>query len=85
MKHLFPLALCTIAMLAPLQAQVSRPKTFCNPLDLPYRFGLGGENPYREAADPTIVTHKGEFWLFALEERWLLALEGLAEMGLHRA
>lgn len=65
MKHLFPLTLGVVAMLAPLQAQVSRPKTFCNPLDLPYRFGLGGENPYREAADPTLVTHKGEFWLFA--------------------
>lgn len=47
-----------------------RPVTFCNPLDLPYRFVLQGNTiakgaSCREAADPTIVSHRGRFWLFA--------------------
>jgi hypothetical protein len=41
-----------------------RPATFCNPLDLDYRFQL--DNPVRrEAADPAIVFFKGQYWLFA--------------------
>lgn len=37
--------------------------TYCNPVDLPYRFQL--EKPVRrEAADPSIVFYKGEWWLF---------------------
>jgi xylan 1,4-beta-xylosidase len=48
----------------------ARPATFCNPLDLPYRFilknvSLAKGASCREAADPTMVFHKGEFWLFA--------------------
>ena len=38
--------------------------TFCNPLDLPYRFALAGPSR-REAADPTLVTFEREYWLFA--------------------
>jgi hypothetical protein len=41
----------------------AHPSTFCNPLDLPYRFQLDGSQ--REAADPVIVLYKGEYWLFA--------------------
>ncbi|HEY0257412.1 MAG TPA: family 43 glycosylhydrolase, partial [Candidatus Methylacidiphilales bacterium] len=41
----------------------SRPPTFCNPVDLPYRFQL--KPPVRrEAADPTMVVYKNEYWLF---------------------
>jgi len=40
------------------------PKTFCNPVDLPYRF-RPEQPPRREAADPTMVFYKGEYWLFA--------------------
>jgi len=57
--------------LAPAPAQTAnessksgRPATFCNPLNLDYRFQL--ETPSRrEAADPTLVRFKGEYWLFA--------------------
>jgi xylan 1,4-beta-xylosidase len=48
----------------------SRPLTFANPMDLPYRFTLK-DSPNargvscREAADPTMVAFKGEYWLFA--------------------
>lgn len=57
-------------MTTPASAKTPRPLTFCNPLDLPYRFTLR-ENPVagsvsaREAADPTVIFHGGRFWLFA--------------------
>jgi hypothetical protein len=38
--------------------------TFCNPLDLPYRFQPEAPSR-REAADPTIIRFNGEYWLFA--------------------
>jgi xylan 1,4-beta-xylosidase len=41
-----------------------RPATFCNPLDLDYRFQLDPPSR-REAADPTLVRFQGEYWLFA--------------------
>jgi xylan 1,4-beta-xylosidase len=41
-----------------------RPATFCNPLDLDYRFCLDAPSR-REAADPTLIKFKNEFWLFA--------------------
>jgi len=44
--------------------QMDRPQTFCNPLDLAYRFQLNAPSR-REAADPTLVRFKGEYWLFA--------------------
>ena len=42
----------------------SRPTTFCNPLNLDYRFQLNAPSR-REAADPTLVRYQGEYWLFA--------------------
>ena len=45
-------------------SQTDRPQTFCNPLDLAYRFQLNTPSR-REAADPTLVRFKGEYWLFA--------------------
>lgn len=45
-------------------AQGATAKTYANPMDLNYRFGL--EQPSRrEAADPTMVVFQGEYWLFA--------------------
>ncbi|HEX4265133.1 MAG TPA: family 43 glycosylhydrolase [Verrucomicrobiae bacterium] len=41
-----------------------RPQTFCNPVDLTYRFQLDSPTR-REAADPTLVRFNGEYWLFA--------------------
>lgn len=44
-------------------------KTYCNPLDLAYRYQHLAENgrrfAYREAADPTLVHFKGRYYLFA--------------------
>lgn len=53
-----------LAQTAANAAGPSRPVTFCNPLDLNYRFCLDAPSR-REAADPTLVKFKGEYWLFA--------------------
>lgn len=38
-------------------------RTICNPVDLSYRFGLEAPSK-REAADPSVVLFKGEYYLF---------------------
>jgi xylan 1,4-beta-xylosidase len=49
----------------------NRQATYANPIDLPYRFQAPylpfkePRVPFREAADPTMVFFKGEYWLFA--------------------
>jgi xylan 1,4-beta-xylosidase len=50
--------------------QAARPLTFCNPIDIAYRFvfkdnSLARGVSAREAADPTMVLFKKEYWLFA--------------------
>jgi hypothetical protein len=45
-------------------AAADRPQTFCNPLDLPYRFQSDAPSR-REAADPTLIRFNGGYWLFA--------------------
>lgn len=54
--------LMTSALL--LLTAFAAPPTFCNPLNLPYRFQLEAPSR-REAADPTVVKFHGEWWLFA--------------------
>ena len=56
-------ALAVVVAAGQLLAVELRP-TFCNPLDLPYRFMLD-QPSRREAADPTLVRFDGEYWLFA--------------------
>jgi len=41
----------------------SREKTYCNPVNLSYRFQLQPPSR-REAADPTMVVYKKQYWLF---------------------
>ena len=44
----------------------THPKTFCNPLNLNYRFmKIGGGNGIRDAADPVMHYFKGRYYLFA--------------------
>lgn len=45
------------------------PNTYCNPLNLPYKFQIFRKTPFgnsvnREAADPSVVRYKGLFYLF---------------------
>ena len=50
-------------MMAQTASGQSREKTYCNPVNLAYRFRP--ETPSRrEAADPTMVVYKNEYWLF---------------------
>jgi xylan 1,4-beta-xylosidase len=41
-----------------------RDLTYCNPVDLPYRFRPDVEISRREAAAPTMLVFRGEYWLF---------------------
>jgi xylan 1,4-beta-xylosidase len=49
-------------------AQAPEQKTYCNPMDINYRYNyeqLNDSISYRSGADPVIVNHKGEYFLFA--------------------
>ena len=58
------LAVLMARSLTPAIAEPAGVQTFCNPIDLPYSFGKSGVS-CREAADPTMILYKGEYWLFA--------------------
>src|SRR6266404_3495599 len=50
-----------------LSAQASGTRTYCNPLDIEYRYSLKQVDQkisYRAGADPVIVNHKGAYYLF---------------------
>jgi xylan 1,4-beta-xylosidase len=55
-----------IAISATAQSRAQK-QTFCNPLNLPYKFQPGGDTR-REAADPVIVLYKNKYWLFASKQ-----------------
>jgi len=64
-SHIYALMGCLMACAAQISGySAAPPETFCNPLDLPYRFQLEAPSR-REAADPTLVRFQGEYWLFA--------------------
>lgn len=45
-----------------------QPKTYCNPLDIDYTYSVIGTSrglSYRSAADPAVVRHNNEFYMFA--------------------
>ncbi|HEY9008240.1 family 43 glycosylhydrolase [Ohtaekwangia sp.] len=49
------------------QAQAITQRTYCNPMDINYRYNyeqLNDSISYRSGADPVIVNHKGEYYLF---------------------
>ena len=49
-------------------AQTTGIKTYCNPMDLNYQYNFEQKHlgiSYRSGADPVIVLHKGEYYLFA--------------------
>ena len=58
------LGFCFGFSLLKLQAQPQQ-NTFCNPLNLDYRFEISNLASYRTAADPVVVTYKGDYYLFA--------------------
>ena len=58
------LFLASLALLLFSMASHGQQKTICNPVNLSYRFCLDTPSR-REAADPTMVVYKGEYYLFA--------------------
>jgi xylan 1,4-beta-xylosidase len=44
--------------------QVTNEKTFCNPVNLNYRYQGGTKTAYREAADPTVRSYKGKYFMY---------------------
>src|SRR6195256_3990782 len=60
--------LLILAAAATSHAQSSGIRTYCNPIDVDYKYNFEQLNEgisYRSAADPVIVNHKGEYYLFA--------------------
>lgn len=39
--------------------------TYCNPLNLPYQYQHYGKAAHREAADPTLISYRGKYYLYA--------------------
>jgi xylan 1,4-beta-xylosidase len=60
--------LLALAIAAPSGAQSGGIRTWCNPLDVDYRYNFENINDsvsYRSGADPVIVTQGGQYYLFA--------------------
>jgi xylan 1,4-beta-xylosidase len=56
---------CTIVFGQGTKKVAKKQETFCNPMDVNYRFQPRGLKAYREAADPMITQYKGKYFLFA--------------------
>src|SRR3989442_1123313 len=49
------------------QTPPAPPRTYANPIDIDYRYNFEQKNQgisYRSGADPVIVVHRGEYYLF---------------------
>jgi hypothetical protein len=56
-----------LAACLPVRAQSSGIRTYCNPVDIEYKYNFEQLNEgisYRAGADPVIVLHRGEYFLF---------------------
>ncbi|MBA3557722.1 MAG: coagulation factor 5/8 type domain protein, partial [Gemmatimonadaceae bacterium] len=63
----FVIAVVLAAATASLPAQSSGARTYANPIDIDYKYNWEQHNQgisYRSGADPVIVNHRGEFFLF---------------------
>jgi xylan 1,4-beta-xylosidase len=63
MKRIFFIA--SVIILITLSFIPGKEKTFCNPMNLNYRFQVGTAKSYREAADPVVDLCKGKYFLYA--------------------
>ncbi|RFS16010.1 family 43 glycosylhydrolase [Emticicia sp. C21] len=71
-KLLILLFCTTISLAQSPQLNIAKPKpfkqkTFCNPMDINYQYNWEQTNEkisYRSGADPVIITHKNEYYLF---------------------
>ena len=56
---------CSLTLLCTLHALAQT--TYCNPMDIDYKYNFEQLNEnisYRSGADPVIINHKGEYFLF---------------------
>ncbi len=66
-NFLFDMFFFLVILCAELFAQNPDQKTYCNPVDINYRYNweqINDNISYRSGADPVIVNHKGEYYLF---------------------
>jgi xylan 1,4-beta-xylosidase len=67
MRYLSASLLCGVAAAILGLAQSADQKTYCNPMDINYQYNFEQKArgiSYRSGADPVIVNHKGEYYLF---------------------
>jgi hypothetical protein len=67
LRFLFFFVFCLFAGCSFGQTSASRQKTYCNPMDISYRYNfeqLNEKISYRSGADPVIINHKNEYYLF---------------------
>jgi xylan 1,4-beta-xylosidase len=65
-NFIFLLSFCLVVNQT-TQAQSPFQKTYCNPVDINYQYNfeqLNEKISYRSGADPVIVNHKGEYYMF---------------------
>jgi xylan 1,4-beta-xylosidase len=61
------LLVATICSVKTGHAQFVGQKTYCNPIDIDYKYNFEQKArgiSFRSGADPVIVNHKGEYFLF---------------------
>ncbi len=64
MKKGFALFILLMTFISVIQVKTANGQTYCNPLNLSYRFSLNQASK-REIADPTVVLYKDNYFLFA--------------------
>lgn len=64
MKKITSIIVLTIIVVLAIQLKTVKSQTYCNPMNLSYRFCLD-QPSRREAADPTMVLYKDNYYLFA--------------------
>ncbi len=67
MKYIFSFIFFSQFILHTGFSQTQKQKTYCNPIDINYRYNFEQINDsisYRSGADPVIVNHDGEYFLF---------------------
>jgi xylan 1,4-beta-xylosidase len=64
MKKGFAILVLTLIGILEIQTNTANGQTYCNPLNLSYRFSLD-QPSRREISDPTIVLYKDNYYLFA--------------------
>ena len=64
MRRALTILIMAFVVVIEIQVQSAKGQTYCNPMNLSYRFSLDKPSR-REAADPTIVLYKDNYYLFA--------------------